>query len=77
MNCSPCVHKIGIAGNCHIGCSSPEKAKLREKLWPGCGAFPFSFDPNIVVSCEGFSDNPEDTKPRPENPLLEIVRLMF
>lgn len=73
--CHDCVHRITIPGNCHIGCNNPAAKSVRKK-WPGCGVWPLSFDPNIVVECQGYSNNPQDKKPVNEDPLIGFLRIL-
>ena len=73
--CTSCVHKVDIPGNYHIGCANKD-ARPSIKGWPGCGFWPLTFDPAIVVDCNGFSDNPEDKHEAKDDPLTAIARIL-
>jgi hypothetical protein len=73
--CYDCVHKINIPGNCHIGCNNLN-ARPKVRTWPECGLWPLNYDPATVVSCEGYSNNPQDKKPVNDDPLIEFLRIL-
>jgi hypothetical protein len=77
--CYDCVHRLEVAGSAHSRCNSV-KAKVEghpQGIKNGWFCWPINFDPTWLVSCSGFSDNPEDKKPRVEHdPLTEILAIL-
>ena len=73
--CFDCVHKIEIPGNCYVSCGNPF-ANPKRKSWPGSGVFPFAYDPARIVTCNGYSDKPEDRINVKEDPFSVLVRIL-
>jgi len=77
--CYECVHRLSIPGDCHSRCNNV-KAKVEghpQGIRNGWFMWPLNFDPVWLISCDGFSDNPDDKKPRVEHdPLIEILSLL-
>ena len=78
-DCYKCVHRLAIPGDAHIQCNN-FKAKVEGNLHGikhGWFMWPLNFDPTWLISCDGFSDKPEDKKPEQElNPLLELIAIL-
>jgi hypothetical protein len=78
-NCYKCVHRLGIPGDAHSRCNN-HKAKVEGNprgITNGWFMWPLNFDPTWLISCDGFSDNPEDKKPRIElDPLSELIAML-
>jgi hypothetical protein len=72
MVCEGCPNRVPIPGNSHIGCLNLT-ASLTTRRWPGCGSWPFSFDENIVVECDGKDKEVEEAA---KDPLLEALRIL-
>lgn len=78
-DCYKCVHRLDVPGDAHSRCNN-HAAKVTAN-GHGCemGWFrwPFNFDPVWLESCDGFSDKPEDRKPRKElSPLAELLAML-
>lgn len=78
-DCYKCVHRLSVPGDCHSRCNN-HNAKVSgaaHGIRNGWFFWPVNFDPTWLQSCDGFSDNPDDAKPRKElNPLLELAALL-
>jgi len=78
-NCYDCVHRMSLSGNAHSRCNN-HTAKIRGNehgIRKGWFFWPLNFDPTWLISCDGFSDNPEDKKPTVKvNPALELLSLL-
>lgn len=56
--CTNCTHRIDASGN-RIDCANTA-ASPRTNSYPGCGAHPLGFDPEIVINCEGWEADVAD-----------------
>ena len=78
-DCFKCVHCRALPGNCHIKCNNVQASVEGDAhgIRSGWFMWPFNFDPVWLVSCDGFSDKPEDNKPEQRgNPLAELLSLL-
>jgi hypothetical protein len=77
--CYKCVHRLEIPGNAHTRCNN-HNAKVsgsEHGIRKGWFAWPLNFDPVWLESCNGFSDKPEDRKPRQElSPIVELLAML-
>jgi hypothetical protein len=77
--CYACVHRLTIPGDCHSRCNNVN-AKVEghpQGIRNGWFMWPINFDPTWLISCDGFSDNPADRKPRIEHdPLTELLAIL-
>jgi len=79
QNCYECVHRLEVVGSCHSRCNNVNaKVEGHEHgIKKGWFIWPLIFDPTWLISCDGFSNNPEDKKSRIEHdPLLEISAIL-
>lgn len=77
--CYNCVHRLPIPGDAHTRCNNPKANVEGNEIGIKNGWFlwPLNFDPTWLISCDGFSDNPDDKKPRIEyDPLIEIMAIL-
>lgn len=78
-NCYDCVHRLEVPGSAHTRRNNHE-AKVSghpHGIKNGWFLWPVNFDPNWLESCDGFSDKPEDKKPRKElDPLVELFAML-
>lgn len=78
-NCYKCVHRLTIPGDAHTRCNN-HSAKVtghETGIRRGWFMWPLNFDPTWLMSCDGFSDKPEDKKPLVKlDPLLEILSIL-
>jgi hypothetical protein len=78
-DCYKCVHRLEVPGDAHSRCNNI-KAKVEghpQGIRNGWFMWPLNFDPTWLLSCDGFSDDPKDKKPRIEHdPLTEILALL-
>ena len=78
-SCYKCVHRLNVPGDAHSRCNNVN-AKVEGNshgIRSGWFLWPINFDPTWLVSCDGFSDNPDDKKARVEqDPLLEIFGIL-
>lgn len=61
-DCFKCVHRGDVPSDAHIRCNNMA-AKVEGNphgILNGWFMWPLLFDPCWLVSCDGFSDNPED-----------------
>lgn len=78
-DCYACVHRRRLPGDCHSRCNNVGAKVVGHDHGMSMGWFkwPVNFDPVWLVSCDGFSDRPEDNLPEAElPPLLEIWGLL-
>ena len=78
-NCYKCVHRLTIPGNAHTRCNNFQAKVVGDPhgIKNGWFMWPLNFDPTWLISCDGFSDNPEDKKPKQEmNPLIELSAML-
>ncbi len=78
-NCYKCIHREEFPGSCHSRCNNVEaKVSGHERgIKRGWFMWPLNYDPVWLQSCDGFSDNPEDKKPKAQiDPLLELLSLL-
>ena len=64
-DCYKCVHRLDLVGDTHSRCNNSQ-AKVNghpHGIRSGWFMWPINFDPTWLVSCDGFSDKPEDKKP--------------
>ena len=77
--CYQCIHRLSIPGDCHSKCNN-KTAKVEGNpigIRGGWFHWPFNFDPIWLVSCDGFSDNPEDKKPEwKAAPLIKLFSML-
>lgn len=77
--CYQCVHRLELPGDAHIRCNNHEANVKGSDHGRRSGWFnwPLNFDPVWLESCDGFSDKPEDKKPRKElDPLADLFGLL-
>jgi hypothetical protein len=78
-NCYECIHRLKIPGDCHSRCNN-HKAKVEghpQGIKSGWFIWPLNFDPTWLLSCNGFSNNPEDKKPIQElDPFIELLAIL-
>jgi hypothetical protein len=72
-NCYQCVHRRNVPGDTHSSCNNPKARVVGNEhgIRSGWFLWPINFDPVWLVSCDGFSDNPNDNKPE-----LDLVSLI-
>lgn len=78
-DCYKCVHRLDIPGNAHSRCNNHDAhvAANARGIRMGWFNWPLNFDPVWLISCDGFSDNPEDRKPKKElSPLAELMAIL-
>jgi len=78
-NCYDCIHRMNLSGNAHSRCNNHDAAVSGNShgIRKGWFRWPLNFDPTWLISCDGFSDNPEDKKPEAKlDPLLEILSML-
>ncbi|MFI5304329.1 MAG: hypothetical protein ACHQYP_05970 [Nitrospiria bacterium] len=79
QNCYECVHRGTLPGDCHSRCNNHE-ANVKGNahgIKNGWFKWPYNFDPTWLISCDGFSNNPEDEKPPAKsNPLAELLAML-
>lgn len=78
-NCSKCVHRRTIPGDCHLRCNAVAAHVTGNEhgIRNGWFRWPLNFDPTWLLTCDGFSDNPKDNLPDAKtNPLLEILAML-
>lgn len=78
-SCYKCVHRGEVPGSCHSRCNNiGANVKGHETgISRGWFMWPLNYDPTWLVSCDGFSDNPEDKKPKAKvDPFLELLSLL-
>ena len=77
--CYNCIHRLTISGSCHSRCNNI-KAKVKgheQGIRNGWFMWPLNYDPTWLLECDGFSDNPDDKKPRVEHdPLTELMAIL-
>jgi len=79
QDCYKCVHRIQIPGNAHSKCNNIEAKVVghHHGINKGWFIWPVNFDPTWLISCDGFSDNPDDKKPEAKHdPLTELLALL-
>lgn len=71
-NCYECVHRLNVPGSAHSRCNNVSATVKGDEYGIGKGWFlwPLNFDPVWLESCDGFSDNPEDGRPRVEHDIV-------
>ena len=71
-NCYTCVHRLSIPGDAHTRCNNVNAKVEGDSYGIRMGWFiwPLNFDPTWLKSCDGFSNNLEDKKPRVEHDTL-------
>lgn len=78
-NCYKCVHCLPVPGDAHKRCNN-SKAKVEgheQGIQSGWFMWPVNFDPTWLISCDGFSDNPDDKMVRHEaDPFLEMMSIL-
>lgn len=78
-NCYKCVHRLEIPGDAHSRCNN-HKSKVtgnEHGIRQGWFTWPLNFDPTWLISCDGYSDDPKDKKPRQElDPLVELLAML-
>ena len=61
LNCYKCAHRRSISGDCHSKCAN-SSAKVEGHpcgIKNGWFRWPNNFDPNWLISCDGFKINEE------------------
>lgn len=77
--CYKCVHRLDVPGDAHSRCNNHTAKVVGDKhgIRNGWFRWPVNFDPVWLVSCDGFSDKPEDRKPRKElSPIVELLAML-
>lgn len=78
-NCYECVHRLDVPGSGHSRCNN-FGAKVKGNphgTRSGWFVWPLNFDPTWLEECDGFSDKPEDKKPKQElDPLTELMTML-
>jgi hypothetical protein len=78
-DCYKCVHRLMVPGDAHSRCNNFQ-AKVSGNpsgIKHGWFMWPLNFDPTWLVSCDGFSDKPEDKKPEQKlDPLVELSAML-
>ena len=78
-DCYNCIHRLTIPGNSHSRCNNVN-AKVEGHEYgikSGWFMWPLNYDPVWLISCDGFSNDPNDKKPRIEHdPLTEILAIL-
>lgn len=78
-NCYKCVHRLSVPGDAHSRCNNFD-ANVQGNahgIRSGWFMWPFNFDPVWLVSCDGFSDKPEDKKPlQKADPITELLSML-
>ena len=77
--CYDCVHRLEIPGNAHSRCNNViAKVKGHEQgIMNGWFMWPINYDPVWLLECDGYSDNPNDKKPRVEHdPFIEVMAIL-
>jgi hypothetical protein len=72
MVCEGCPNRVSIPGNSHTRCKNIYASVITRK-WPGCGSWPFNFNENIVVECDGKATEVIETE---KDPMLELMRIL-
>lgn len=79
-NCHKCVHRRAIPGNCHISCNNVKANISGDRHGRAMGWFtwPFNFDPVWLISCDGFSDKPEDNlkSEASDDPMFSLLTML-
>ena len=92
-NCYKCVHRMSLSGSAHSRCNKfdakveydfhlyllSERQFIGDEhgIRQGWFRWPLNFDPVWLVSCDGFSKNPDDKKPKRKiDPLSEILSIL-
>ena len=77
-NCYQCVHRLSIPGDCHSMCNNRDAkvTGMEHGIRSGWFMYTFNFDPVWLVSCDGFSDNPNDKRPEKADPIDMIMSLL-
>jgi hypothetical protein len=78
-DCYKCVHRLNMPGNAHSRCNNHDAKVAGDSHGIRMGWFmwPLNYDPVWLKSCAGFSDKPEDRKPRKEvDPLAELFAML-
>jgi hypothetical protein len=79
LDCYKCVHILTIPGDAHSRCNNFQAKVIGNPhgIKHGWFNWPLNFDPTWLISCDGFSDNLEDKKPKQEmNPLMELLAIL-
>ncbi len=77
-NCYKCIHHRSIPGDAHSRCNNLGAKAIGNAhgIRNGWFMWPINFDPNWLVSCDGFSDDPANQRPEAKtDPLLKILSL--
>lgn len=77
--CYQCVHRLEIAGSVHSRCNNHDANVTGSERGVRSGWFrwPLNYDPVWLVSCDGFSDKPEDRKPTVQlDPIMELLSIL-
>lgn len=78
-NCYECVHCLPVPGDAHKRCNNTNANVEGDSHGIRMGWFlwPVNFDPTWLVSCDGFSDNPDDKLPLSgDNLFLELAAML-
>ena len=77
--CYNCIHRRKLVGDAHSACNNvlADVTGNKHGIKNGWFQWPFNFDPIWLESCDGFSDDPNDTLPeQTTNPLFQIASIM-
>lgn len=78
-NCYNCVHRGTLPGDAHSRCNNITAKVVGHEhgIRSGWFMWPLNYDPTWLISCDGFSDNPEDKKPKAKiDPLAELLSIL-
>jgi hypothetical protein len=76
-NCYNCIHRCNVPGDTHSQCNN-KNAKVTASehgVRNGWFMWPLNFDPNWLVTCDGFSADPKDRLP-PMN-FVDLIEVLF
>ncbi len=78
-DCYKCIHRRTLPGDSHSRCNNigAKVVGHAHGIRRGWFIWPLNYDPVWLVSCDGFSDNPNDNKPDERYaPLMEIISFL-
>lgn len=76
-NCYDCIHRRNVPGDAHLQCNN-KNAKVTASEYGICKGWfiwPLNFDPNWLVTCDGFSTDPKDKLP--EMDFVDLAQILF
>ena len=78
-NCYTCVHRRSVPGDAHSRCANV-KAKVtavEHGVMRGWFMWPYNFDPNWLISCNGYSENEADVVQSSDSDALMVLLNML